>query len=65
MQQPRILLVVCSMWQRQESFTKCIINCRSTFKSSTLADKLSELRLEEIECAARHILEGRETNNET
>ena len=53
------------MWQRQESFTKCIINCRSTFKSSILADKLSELRLEEIECAARHILEGRETNNET
>ena len=43
MQQPQFLLVLCSMWQRLESFTKCIISCKSNFKSSTLADKLSLL----------------------
>ena len=65
MQQSQFLLVVCSMWQKMESFTKCIINCKSSFKSSTLADKLSEVTLEEVETAARHILNGEKTSNET
>ena len=53
------------MWQKMESFTKCIINCKSSFKSSTLADKLAEITLGEVETAARHILNGEKTNNET
>ena len=47
------------MWQRMEAFTKCIINCKSNFKSSTLAEKLSEVTLEEVQTAARHILSGK------
>ena len=53
------------MWQRMESFTKCIINCKSSFKSSTLAEKLSEVTLQEVETAAKHVLNGEETTNET
>ena len=55
MQHPQFLLVLCSMWQRMESFKKCIISCKSSFKSSTLAECLSELTKEQVETAARHI----------
>ena len=65
MQHPQFLLVLCSMWQRMESFKKCIISCKSSFKSSTLAECLSELTKEQVETAARHILDGEETENET
>ena len=65
MQHPQFLLVLCSMWQRMESFSKCIISCKSSFKSSTLADALSELTQDHVETAARHILDGEETENET
>lgn len=65
MQQSQFLLVICSMWQKIESFTKCIINCKSSFKSSTLADKLAEITLGEVETAARHILNGEKIRNET
>ena len=65
MQNAQFLLVLCSMWQRIESFKKCIISCKSDFKSSTLADSLSELTQEQVETAARHILDGEETQNET
>ena len=58
MQQPQFLLVLCSMWQRIESFTKCIISCKSNFKSSTLADELSILTQAQVERAARHLLNG-------
>ena len=27
MQQSQFLLVLCTMWQRMESFTKCMISC--------------------------------------
>ena len=53
------------MWQRMESFTKCIINCKSSFKSSTVADCLSTLTQQEVETAARHILSGEQTTNVT
>ena len=53
------------MWQRMESFTKCIINCKSSFKSSTLADCLSTLSQKEVETAARHTLSGQQTTNTT
>ena len=53
------------MWQKMESFTKCIINCKSSFKSSTLANKLAKITLGEVETAARHILNGEKTSNET
>ena len=65
MQQPQFLLVLCSMWQRMESFTKCTISCRSNFKSSTLADELSLLTQAEVGRAARHLLNGEKTDNET
>ena len=53
------------MWQRMESFTKCIIGCRSKFGYSTLVDKLSLLTQAQVERASRHLLNGEETNNET
>ena len=65
MHESQFLLVLCSMWQRMESFTKCIINCKSSFKSSTLAEKLSEVTLQEVETAAKYVLNGEETTNET
>ena len=65
MQHPQFLLVLCSMWQRMESFSKCIISCKSSFKSSTLADALSQITQDHVETAARHILDGEETENET
>ena len=40
---------------------KCIISRKSNFKSSTL----SELTQEQVETAAKHILNGEETENET
>ncbi len=43
MQQSQFLLVLCTMWKKMESFTKCVISCRSNFKSSILADELSLL----------------------
>ena len=58
MQQPQFLLVLCSMWQQMESFTKCIISYKSNFKSSTLVDELSLLTQAEVERAARHLLNG-------
>ena len=63
MQQPQFLLVLCSMWQRLESFSKCIVHCKSSFKSSTVAECLSTLSQKEIETAARHILSGEKTKN--
>ena len=65
MQQLQFLLVLCSMWQKMESFNKCIISCRSSFKSSKLADSLSDLTQDHVEVAARHVLDGEETENET
>ena len=65
MQQPQFLLVLCSMWQRMESFTKCIINCRSKFKDSTLADSLSQLTQNQVQRAAKQVLKGETTDNET
>ena len=65
MQQPQFLLILCSMWQRIESFTKCIIHCRSNFKNSTLADSLSQLTQHQVKRAARHVLNGEQTDNET
>ena len=59
MQNAQFLLVLCSMWQRIESFEKCIISCKSNFKSSTLADSLSELTQEQVETAARRKLDRR------
>ena len=56
MQQSQFLLVLCSMWQKMESFTKCIINCKSNFKSSTVAECLSTLTQKEVETAGRYIL---------
>ena len=65
MHQPQFLLVLCSMWQRMESFTKCIINCKSSFKLSTVADYLSVLSQKEVETAAKHILREESTTNPT
>ena len=65
MHESQFLLVLCSMWQRMESFTKCIINYKSSFKSSTLAEKLSEVTLQEVETAAKHVLNGEETTKNT
>ena len=65
MQQSQFLLVLCSMCQRIESFTKYIINCKSRFKSSIVADYLSTHTIQEVEAAARHILSGRQTTNVT
>ena len=53
------------MWQRLESFNTCVINCKSTFRSSTLADHLSVLSGEEVQTAMRHILNGEKTANPT
>ena len=53
------------MWQRMGCFTKCIIHCRSNFKNSTLADSLSQLTQHQVERAARHVLNGEQTDNET
>ena len=65
MQQPQFLLVLCTMWQKMESFTKCVISCRSNFKSSTLADELSLLTQSEVTRATKHILSGERTDNVT
>ena len=65
MQQSQFLLALCSMWQRMESFTKCIINCKSNFKSSTVADCLSTLTQKDVETATRHTLSGQPTTNTT
>jgi len=51
------------MWQRIESFQKCIISCRSSIKSSTLADELSLLTESQVTRAAKHLLCGEETDN--
>ena len=48
-----------------EPFTKCIINCKSSFKSSTVSNYLSILTQQEVESAARHILDGEQTTNAT
>ena len=53
------------MWQRLESFTKYIISCKLNSKSSALADESSLLTLAEVERAARHLLTGEKTDNET
>ena len=53
MQQPQFLLVLCTIWQRMESFTKCVISCRSNFKSSPLADELSLLTQSQVTRAAK------------
>ena len=53
------------MWQRLESFNTCVINCKSSFRSSTLADHLSVLSGEEVQTAMRHILNGEKTSNPT
>ena len=47
-----------------ESFNKCIISCKFNFKSSTLADELL-LTQAQVERAARHVLNGEKTDNET
>ena len=65
MQQSQFLLVLCSMWQKMESFKKCVINCKSNFKSSTVAECLSTLTQNENGTAARHILNGEQTTNTT
>ena len=65
MQKPQFLLVICGMWQRLESFRKCIVNCKSRFKSSTVADCLSVLSQKDIENALKHILSGEKTKNPT
>ena len=57
-QHPQFLLVLCTMWQQMESFTKCIISCRSNIKSSTLADELSLLTQSQVTSAAKHLLSG-------
>ena len=49
MQQSQFLLVLCSVWPRIESFTKCIINCKSNFESSTAADYLLTLTHKKFE----------------
>ena len=51
------------MWQRIESFQKCIISCRSSIKSSTLADELSLLTESQVTRAAKHLLCGEEIDN--
>ena len=63
MQQPQFLLVLCTMWQRIEFFQKCIINCRSSIKSSTLADELSLITESQITRAAKHLLCGEQIDN--
>ena len=65
MQQSQFLLVLCSMWQRLESFNKCIISCKSSFKSSILANHLLMLSSKEVETAMRHILDGEKTSDST
>ena len=64
MQQSQFLLVLCSMWQRMESFKKCIVSCKSDFKSSALANALSQLTQNQVEEAAKKILDGEKTDNE-
>ena len=63
MQQSQFLLVVCSMWQRMESFTKCILHCRSSYNSNTLGESLSKVTKQQVEVAAKHLLEGKKTND--
>ena len=53
------------MRQRMESFTKCIIVCESNFISSTLVDELLLLTQTEVKRAARRLLNGEKTDNET
>ena len=65
MQQSQFLLVVCSMWQRMQSFNKCLLSCRSTLNSSNFSDALSQLSVSDVEKAAQHILNEEETNNPT
>jgi len=64
MQQSQFLLVLYSMWQRMESFKKCIVSCKSDFKSSALANALSQLTQNQVEEAAKKILDGEKTDNE-
>ena len=56
---------MCSMWQKMESFNKGIINCKSSFKDSTLGEKLSEFTLPEIQTTVRDLLNGERPNNGT
>ena len=48
-----------------EYFNKCMISCKSNFKSSPLGDELSLLTQAQVEGAARHLLDGEKTDNET
>ena len=65
MQQSQFLLVVCSMYQRLLSFRKSFVLCRSKMNATTLGDHLAVLSHKQVETAANHVLNGKETNNAT
>ena len=65
MQQSQFLLVVCSMYQRLLSFRKSYVLCRSKMNATTLGDHLAVLSHKQVETAANHVLNGKQTNNAT
>ena len=59
------LLVICSLYQRLQSFQRCILSCNSLHDPKTLGEKLSQVTGKDIETAAKNILDGKETKNTT
>lgn len=54
----RFLLVICSMYQSMETFTNCIISCRSSLNSTTMGDSLSTLSYEDLKMLQEKYLRG-------
>ena len=52
------ILVICSIYQSLECYSRAIINCRSPFNSSTVGDEVSKLSLEQLTQATKSVLDG-------
>ena len=60
----QLLLVLCSMYQKIESVSRCIITYESSMTPSSFGESLSQLTQEQFQIVATHVLHGETTNNE-
>ena len=59
------ILIICAMYQCLESFTNCIITCRSSLDSTSLGNAMSTLTLDDLKAATKCVLGGDQPNNRT
>ena len=59
------ILIICAMYQCLESFTNCIITCRSSLDSTLLGNAMSTLTLEDLKAATKCVLGGEQPNSRT